>query len=274
MNKLLSADFSRMKRNITFWIICAASLIIHIVNVADSVKTNRMIDSALNGESFIKMLFQDVPVLAIVLSILITLFIGQEYSDATVRNKLIVGHLRKNIYISNYMVSLICSLVIYIFISLSGIPFIKDAAAKPKEVILYALIGVFSTMALVSIFTMLGMLATKRAISAVSAIVFGIALIFAASIIYNSLAEPEMTSGMEMTINGLQITEPKPNPFYIGGVQRKVYEFLLQFLPTGQGILLANEEITHPVLNLIYSAVLAVTVNICGIFTFTKKDIK
>ncbi len=84
-----------------------------------------------------------------------------------------------------------------------------------------------------------------------------------------------MASNMELTAAGVvQAAEPQPNPFYIGGVQRKVYEFLLQFLPTGQGILLANEEITHPVLNLIYSAVLTVTINICGIFAFKKKEIK
>ena len=59
---------------------------------------------------------------------------------------------------------------------------------------------------------------------------------------------------------------------YVSGMERKIDEFLLQFLPTGQSILIANEELTIPLVNAVYSIILTVTVNICGIFVFRKKD--
>ncbi len=279
MNKLLSANFRRMKRDVDLWIVSAAVFVICALEAIDAARQNEMLESAVAKETLNGILFEFIPFLSVVLAIFITLFIGKEYGFGTIRNKLSVGHTRINIYFSNFISALAGSLIIYLLmlggVLATGIPILGGWQGDAKKLLFSVLIGAFSVMAMVAVFTMFSMLSSNRAVTAVSAMVFGLALVIFASTIYNGLAAPEMASNMELTAAGVvQAAEPQPNPFYIGGVQRKVYEFLLQFLPTGQGILLANEEITHPVLNLIYSAVLTVTINICGIFAFKKKEIK
>lgn len=41
-----------------------------------------------------------------------------------------------------------------------------------------------------------------------------------------------------------------------------------------KNILIANDEITKPVLNIVYSALLTVGINLAGDFVFRKKDLK
>ncbi len=64
------------------------------------------------------------------------------------------------------------------------------------------------------------------------------------------------------------------NPVYVSGMKRKFYEWLLQFLPTGQSVLIANGEITDPLINMIYSVVFIIAVNVCGVLAFKKKNLK
>ena len=280
MSKLLRANFSRMKKDVGFWIITAAVLIISILEVIN----NAYIDATVypeEGKTILNyLLFQTIPAMGMVYAIFIAMFIGKEYSNGTIRNKLIVGHTRANIYLANFITCLTGSLIIYSMIFIgsfgAGIPLLGGWKGKISELITYIIVGAFLSAALASLLTVFGMLCTRRSVTAVTAMVFAFALMLAASIIYGRLAEPEMTQDLvSVTVDGVvELSEPHPNPLYVSGSMRKIYEFLMQFLPTGQGILLANQEITNPVLNIIYSVIITVAVNFCGLFAFRKKDLK
>lgn len=81
-------------------------------------------------------------------------------------------------------------------------------------------------------------------------------LIALGSAIYNALSEPEFSSAAVMTVNGFEIGKPLPNPNYVSGALRSLYQFAVDALPTGQSILLANLELARPVLSLCASAAL------------------
>ncbi|MDE7124497.1 MAG: ABC transporter permease, partial [Eubacterium sp.] len=212
--------------------------------------------------------------------IFIAMVIGKAYRNGTIRHQPIVGHTRANIYLANFITCLTGSLIIYSMIFIgsfgAGIPLLGGWKGKISELITYIIVGAFLSAALASLLTVFGMLCTRRSVTAVTAMVFAFALMLAASIIYGRLAEPEMTQDLvSVTVDGVvELSEPHPNPLYVSGSMRKIYEFLMQFLPTGQGILLANQEITNPVLNIIYSVIITVAVNFCGLFAFRKKDLK
>ncbi|MDE5671581.1 MAG: ABC transporter permease [Eubacterium sp.] len=271
MNKLLKANFSRLKREWSLWIVAGVTLAVAIAKIFDSYGylENIVLDD---------LIFEMIPFIGIMYSLFIALYLGKEYGDKTMRNKLIVGHKRENIYLSNYIVCLVGALFVYSMTFLGsfcvGVPLVGGWQGEISTLITYILMGVFFTASLASILTMLCMLCSKHALSAVLAIVLTFLLMLIASIIYNALGEPEMTSEMHMTLNGIEIGDPVPNPVYVSGGQRTVYEFLMQFLPTGQGILMANDEVTNPVLNIIYSIITTVMVNLCGIIAFKKKDLK
>ncbi len=104
MTKLLSANFSRLLRDKIFWIVSAVMLIlaafVAINNgiTADSYYTNTNTVKSLNS-----CYFNILPMIGFFYSIFISFYIGTDYNDGTIRNKLIIGHNRTNIYLSNYI---------------------------------------------------------------------------------------------------------------------------------------------------------------------------
>ena len=94
------------------------------------------------------------------------------------------------------------------------------------------------------------------------------------SVFYNALCEPEMAAAAIMTVNGFEVGEPTPNPDYVSGALRTVYQFAVDALPTGQAILLANQELTHPVVSLCASVGITLLASAIGVAVFKRKDLK
>ena len=70
-------------------------------------------------------------------------------------------------------------------------------------------------------------------------------------------------------------TRDVPNPGYLRGTQRQIYEFLDEFLPTGQSVILTRGDQGSPFLLMsAYSAGITAAATGIGIFLFRKRDIK
>lgn len=83
----------------------------------------------------------------------------------------------------------------------------------------------------------------SKASSVVVSLLFMFAILFLASYCGNALsAEPQTYSYVAVTVDGVQFGDLIDNPQYIGGFKRTVYEFIYDFLPTGQSIQLNNME--------------------------------
>ena len=79
--------------------------------------------------------------------------------------------------------------------------------------------------------------------------------------------------------NVITLTEPKPNPYYIGGIRRTICIDMLNMLPPGQGILMLHGETANyvpnmPIMQIVSSIVITFIFTIAGMFIFKKKDIK
>ena len=147
-------------------------------------------------------------------------------------------------------------------------------AAPAGTLLLYSAVILLLTAAEAAILTLLCLLVTNRAVSGVAAILLALALLILGSSFYNALCEPETTSPAIMTENGFEIGEPEPNPDYISGTLRTVYQFAVDALPSGQAILLANQELARPGLSLAASAGLILLVSAIGMAIFRRKDLK
>lgn len=278
MNKLLSANFSRLMRDKIFWITAAVMLALSAYIIIDSASAREIVEEN-NVQTINSVYFNLLPVILFFYSVFISLFIGTEYSDGTIRNKIVIGHSRLNIYFSNYITCFAGAIIILAAMLIGGafgVPYFGYWNGGIKEYMLVVIVCIFITAALTSILTFVSMLSTNKAITVVISMVLSIVLVLMASIIYNGLSEVEFTREfISMSADGTVELGPEiKNPAYISGLQRKIYEFLLQFLPTGQSVLIANEELTNPIINILYSAVFTVIVNICGVFAFRKKNLK
>lgn len=279
MNKLLKANFSRLKREISLWLVAGGTLGIVIAQSIDRAMMNKN-GTVITPNTLNDVLFEMIPAVGIIFALFVAPYLGKEYSDKTIRNKLVVGHKRGSIYLSNYITCFIGSLFIYSMFFIGGFavgaPLLGKWQGEISTLILYIIMGVCITAVFASVLTMLCMLCSKRSVSAVVGILVMFALMVCASGIYEMLAQPETTQEfIGFTLDGgVELGDVVPNPAYVGGFRRTVFEFLMQFLPTGQGFLVVHEEITNPIMNIIYSIATTVIVNFCGIIAFKKKDLK
>jgi ABC-2 type transport system permease protein len=276
MSRLISANISRLLKDKIFWICTVAMLLLSV-----GVMLNGCRQASMNGveqETFLsEYYFNYAPVIGAFMAVFISLFTGTEYSDGTIRNKLTVGHTRTHIYLSNFIVCFGAGLVImagWLLGGLVGIPFLRTGDIGIGGYALLVLVAFFFVAALTGIFTMLGMLSSNKAYTAVMSIVLYLVLLVAASMVYNRLCEPEMMGGVVITEAGMQVGDPTANPAYLAGAARTLFEWILDFLPTGQGILMANVDTAHPVREIILSVLITCGTMAAGCRLFRRKDLK
>lgn len=217
-----------------------------------------------------------VPVLGVMCAAFVSLFIGTEHSDGVMRNMLVVGRARWEIYLANYAVCFVGTaafLVCWFLGGLVGIPLI-GVWQDVNGLLLGCAVLLLCAASFTGIFCLLSMLCTNRAVAAVIAVLLAVALLMLASVMLNALNQPEFQQGMVMTEAGLELSEPTPNPSYVGGMKREVFQFLSDTLPSGQSISVCSYELERPVLSLVSSVVIAVLTSAAGVVFFKRKDLR
>ena len=277
MRNLLSANFSRLWKNKLFYFALGCMLLLSIVGMFNGCRQasmDAMSEYTYHLEDFY---FNLAPLVGLFSAVFIGLFLGTEYSDGTLRNKLIVGHTRLDIYLANFLTCTAASLLFvaaWLIGGLVGVPTLGLWQMTPSKLFSYLAICLLFNTVFAAIFTLIGMLFSNKATGAVVSILFFLALLVGASMIYNALSEQEFISGVVITLEGMHMGEPTLNPNYIRGVLRTVYETILNILPTGQAILMANLDITRPLFQMTASLFLILLICACGALLFSKKDLK
>ncbi len=87
MYKLLNANFFRLKKDVVFWIFLFMSLGIAGINVFRYIEVSRAFSSEGILDDIVK---QYMLLIGLFIAIFVSLFIGKEYSNGTVKNKIIV----------------------------------------------------------------------------------------------------------------------------------------------------------------------------------------
>lgn len=272
MHKLLSAGLYRLRRDNAFW---GTLVVVFLLSAVIMMFGMRRV-SAGSNPTLDDYYFYMLPLFGLFCAFFIGLFIGTEYTDGTMRNKIVVGHTRAEIYLSNFVVCLIaCESFVTAWLAggLVGIPVMGVWKRSVYIILLYIVLAILLTAAMTGIFVMVCMSAIHKN-AAVWTILLFIILLLIGSYFYNHLCEPEMSSGVMMTANGMEMAEPSPNPNYVGGIQRIIYQFIVDSLPTGQSILINNMELARPLLSAAASVVIAFLTTFAGYCAFRKRDLK
>ena len=275
MRKLLSVNFSRIWKDKFFWLCMGAMLIYSVVYMLNGCRQSTVNMPEYNY-SIDKYYFNFAIVIGAFSALFSSMFLGTEYSDGTIRNKIIVGHTRKSIYFANLITSFAATLLImsvWLIGALVAIPILGVWEMGIPNLLSYLFIAVMFEAAFSSIFTFICMQSTNKAITVVVSMLLFLGLLVFASITYNALGEPEMTSGVNITTNGIEMSEPAPNPNYVRGAKRMIYEFIVDFLPTGQGLQMWQVKIGNSARMLLSSIAITVLTTLGGIFVFKRKDL-
>jgi len=275
MNKLLSANFMRLKKNKAFWLCMGAMLVYTLVYMLNGCR-QATVDLAEYHYNIDKYYFHFAISIGAFCALFSSMFFGTEYSDGTIRNKIVVGHTRTNIYIASLLTTFTATLLmmsVWLLGALVALPVLGVWAMGIPHLFLYLLIALMFVAAYSAICTFVNMLSANKAVTVAASLLLFLGLLIFSSMIYNGLSEPEMSSGIEITANGMEMSEPTPNPNYVSGVKREIYDFISDFLPTGQGLKMWQLEISNPVRMLASSIFITLFTTLGGIFVFKRKNL-
>lgn len=276
MNRLLAANIVRLRKNKCFlggMLLLAILGILYPVMKCIEMK-NTGYETTLDTGFFI-----GAAVLPVLLSVFVSLFIGTEYSDGTIRNKIMVGHERKSVYLANLLTNLIAAFALNIVFSSSylaaGIPLLGFFQEDLKVIFLFAGIEFVLICSFTALFTVIAVLISNKAVSAVICVLGTFLVLFAASYLNARLNEPETYPAYTYVDGRTEVTEEEEkNPLYLDGKDRERYQFLYDFLPGGQVIQCVTMTAVNPKRLPVYSAILFVLTTAGGVLLFERKDIK
>lgn len=116
----------------------------------------------------------------------------------------------------------------------------------------------------------------NKAVSVVVNLVFLFAILFLASFVGSALNEAEMSyEYVRITAEGgREFGDMVKNPAYVEGIQRSIYEFIYDALPTGQAIQLNNLEYDRISRWPVFSLIMLIIATVAGYLPFRKRDIR
>lgn len=274
MIKLLRAGGSRLIKNKLFLILTAFSMGLALLMIYTRYRDLRNYGDLIETE---QLMLNYATIIGIVIAIFTSLFLGTEYSDGVIRNKIIVGHKRMQIYLSNFIIIMMTSLFSYVIliavVSCIGIP-LFGAITIPISKLLTSLGCIFAVVvAYASIFTLIAMAIQNKAITAIVSIMLAFGLMMGAMICLSRLQAPEYIPSATI-INGETIIKEVKNPKYPSESEKEMYQILLDLNPAGQMFQLAGRAAPNQKALPIYSFGLFIVFTAAGIVLFQKKDLK
>ena len=281
MKNLLSATFTRLFKGKLFWIGLLAmggfGAVATIARARDAYVLQDMGYDTPDGLLFIGLTY-----FLITAAVFDSLFIGAEHADGTWRNKLIVGQGKVQTYLTYLTVTTAATLLmhlVYIGVVLGlSAPLLSPFLTPIKVNVVFFFCSLATVVAMNALMVTLCMLVQNRAFVAVGAMLLAIGLMMGGMTIYQMLSAPAFLSGPPTTVNGVLMPspEPVPNPKYLTGAKREIFQFLHDFLPGGQALTIGmTGELPESVWRLpVFSALLALLSTLGGAWGFCRRDLK
>lgn len=288
MTKLLGLNLMRLRRDKLFYVGMAVMLVYTLICLISPL-------SSPYKTELDRLFFGFVLAVPFLAAAFCSLFVGAEYSDGVIRNKLIVGHARASAYLANLLT---CMLATLAFCALSvvmmcavGIPLYGFFRMSVTRALLILAASLLCALAFSSLYAMVAMLCHNKAIVAVGCLLGLVVTLLGSALCYSRLQEPPTYSGYSYTYTendeeiggGVRLWDGEasegkemevwPNPNYLDGPARDVTIFFGDALPTGQVLLVMNHAVERPVRMILCSlGVIALSTG-AGLYGFRRKDI-
>ena len=281
MTKLLSANFRRLFRAPIFWFGLVASCVYTLFGVINNFYYKGVMpDTVIKADHT---LLPDGLILSLIVAVVVALFIGREYSDKTIRNKIVAGHSRMTIYLSNLIV---CSVATVIFFAVPtlliglgvGAPLLGGFELSAKAFILPALCSLLALLGFTALFVLVAMSVQNRTVAAIAILLLAIVLAGIAQPIWEALDAPKYVEEYvfsEEANDFIPTGKMMENPAYVGGFARVIYKALYNALPGCQIMQISPFNKTADMDHLpIYSLAFIALTTAAGLVIFKKKELK
>ncbi len=255
MTNLIRTDFKRMFKSKALYIGMIFMAAFAAYTVYNSISTfqyfeNMKVEYPNFGVDYSwhidNVFFGYATVIVIIPSVFTALFVGMDYSGGTIRNKIVAGYKRYQIYLSNLIVCLTANIfwnISYLTVGLAyGLPNLGGKFnCGTQTAIKYMLVILFIGFSCAAIIVLISMLVTNRTYSAIASVLMIIAMITVGSEARYALNEPEYyVSSSFVDENGVEHVEKVQNQNYVGGIKRVFYNVLANHTPGGQAAYVAE----------------------------------
>lgn len=257
MRKLLSADLFRIFHSKWFWL-CLGGMIAMSVGFIFMQYTAMDYTVPLSRVIFLPMSFYGVTVAA-----LVSLFVGEDFSDGFIRNKIIAERSRFSVFASNLVVCWLACVTIYLaatFFTTAIGASLFEIDVSPAKFFQYLMLGIGMCLAYGSIYCTITMLCGSKTTAAVLCMGVAFFLLFAGLHTNQIMVQPEYKNGAL-------------NPAYVDGFAKSVYALLHDLNPTGQAAQLSTMDIFHPV-RFFFCDLAWILPTGAGIVIFNRKNIQ
>ncbi|MCH5342564.1 MAG: ABC transporter permease subunit [Acetatifactor sp.] len=291
MSRLLRAGFVRLWKSKIFWWCLIFLVFMEIMAFNANVMTSSSVTSDETGRfeetvTYIKymdledVVFMIMPYFGFVISVFVSLYMGTEYEDGTMRNKVIAGHNRTSIYLAETIVCTVAA--VFLCIVTIAVSALIDLVWGSELGI-----GVWILLRMVFASVLIAVACSGIALSTVawmqqgkSALVINLVIfflmLFLGMWIDSRLGEKEyLHSRWRISEEGEVIENKTPNPNYVWNpAERAAMEFVEDIFPVGQGIQLASVELARIERWPAFALGVTVATTGIGVFLFRKKDIR
>ncbi len=277
MNKLLNAGFARLRKNKLFWLLLIFSIGLALVMIYTRYSDMKVYGDVIEVE---QIMLNYSTIVGIVIAVFTSIFLGVEYSDGVIRNKISTGHKRVNIYVSNLLITSVTSLFSYILFiviaAIIGIPLFGSITMSISKLLMLLGCIFVTVIAYSGIFTFVAMMISNKAITAIVSIMLAFGMMIAALSCLNILQAPEFFESAVITNQETGSVEiiKEPNPKYPSEEKKKVCQTLLDINPAGQMFQLAGRAAPDFKVLPLYSLGEFIVFAGAGILLFKKKELK
>lgn len=276
MHKLFSADFNYFIKSKIFVVqtlgALATVLFIVFANYSPAVQNSAQ---PIKPDDIFFIFYQ---LIIVIIACSVALFNGAQYSDGAIRNKLIVGHRRKDIYFSAFALNIVSTLSLVIihvvFTLLPGHFLFGSFEQSPIQTAVYIAILTLDCIVFAAFFTAISVNIQNRSVSVIICVLSSLLSMYLGGLLHSRLQEPEMTyDKYVLSLDGVELGNLIENPAYVSGIKRTVFELLENITPMGQILKICESE-QPQVIWAVYSVALISVATALGITVFKKKDLK
>lgn len=286
MSNLLSAEFTRLWKSFIFrlgLLVSAGLGVILVLTRWWDVKMHADIyaEYGIECSNADGLLFSGGMYLIFAVAVVVGIFVGTEYSDGTIRNKLTAGHTRGKIYLSKLIVCAVASVMMHVLyilvVLLLGNLLIGGTTLKMTEILGFTAVSTMAMIAMTALLLTFSMSIQSKAAGSVVCLLTTMLLLFATMTVFQKLEAPEYYEGYFYTdeeTGELVEVEREKNLSYLTGTKRKVYKFLNDFLPVSQLYQVCMNETPHQGMLVCYDCMLVLVTTGAGMLIFQKKNLK
>lgn len=252
MRNLLSANFARLRRSRLFWVMEAGIFVWGVFAYLMWKINTQNGYSFENGNAYF---FNEMTFIGITIACFSGFFIGTEYSDGTMRNKLMVGHSRAMVYLANLITMLCAGIAQFAAYTLAALTagqlfmgsLVWSSLYRLAETLALSFLSICMS-AVISV--LIAMVVIDKSKAVLINTLFSILLLAAGASALKGLMQPEMTERIYIADTGEYkyayednfhddeelVIEVVPNPKYLRGTERKIYACISAVLPTSQAL--------------------------------------